>query len=56
MSGTGRKLEPSLTGEGTRQTAVAVIKAFGASLEGLVRAFLIIVNGFAGAFRALAPG
>jgi Domain of Unknown Function (DUF748) len=46
----------SLTGEGTLQTAVAVLKAFGASFEGLVRAFLIIVNGFAGAFRALAPG
>ena len=46
----------SLTGEGTLQTAVAVAKAFGTSFEGLVRAFLIIVNGFAGAFRALAPG
>lgn len=46
----------SLTGEGTLQTAVAVAKAFGASFEGLVRAFLIIVNGFAGAFRALVPG
>ena len=46
----------SLTGEGTLQTAVAVIKAFGASFEGLVRAFLIIVNGFAGAFRVLVPG
>jgi len=46
----------SLTGEGTLQTAVAVIKAFGTSFEGLVRAFLIIVNGFTGAFRALAPG
>lgn len=46
----------SLTGEGTLQTAVAVMKAFGASFEGLVRAFLIIVNGFASAFRALAPG
>ena len=46
----------SLTGEGTLQTAVAVIKAFGASFEGLVRAFLIIVNGFSGAFRALVPG
>jgi Domain of Unknown Function (DUF748) len=46
----------SLTGEGTLQTAVAVAKGFGASFEGLVRAFLIIVNGFAGAFRALAPG
>ena len=29
----------SLTGEDTLQTAVAVIKAFGASFEGLVRAF-----------------
>jgi Domain of Unknown Function (DUF748) len=46
----------SLTGEGTLQTAVAVARAFGTSFEGLVRAFLIIVNGFAGAFRALAPG
>jgi hypothetical protein len=46
----------SLTGEGTLQTAVAIVKAFGASFEGLVRAFLIIVNGFAGAFRALVPG
>jgi hypothetical protein len=46
----------SLTGEGTLQTAVALTKAFGASFEGLVRAFLIIVNGFAGAFRALVPG
>ena len=46
----------SLTGEGILQTAVAVAKAFGASFEGLVRVFLIIVNGFAGAFRALVPG
>jgi hypothetical protein len=46
----------TLTGEGTLQTAVAVVKAFGASFEGLVRAFLIIVNGLAGAFRALVPG
>ena len=45
----------SLTGEGTLQTAVAVAKAFGTSFEGLVRAFLIIVNGFASAFRALVP-
>jgi hypothetical protein len=45
----------SLTGEGTLQTAVAVVKAFGTSFEGLVRAFLIIVNGFASAFRALVP-
>jgi hypothetical protein len=37
----------SLTGEGTLQTAVALAKAFGASFEGLVRALLIIVNGFA---------
>jgi hypothetical protein len=42
----------SLTGEGTLQTAVAIAKAFGTSFEGLVRAFLIIVNGFASAFRA----
>jgi hypothetical protein len=28
----------TLTGEGTLQTAVAVVKAFGASFEGLVRA------------------
>jgi len=46
----------SLAGEGTLQTAVAVAKAFGASFEGLVRAFLIIVNGFTSAFRALVPG
>ncbi len=46
----------SLTGEGTLQTAVAVAKAFGASFEGLVRALLILVHGFAGAFRALTPG
>ena len=46
----------SLAGEGTLQTAVAVAKAFGTSFEGLVRALLIIVNGLAGAFRALAPG
>ena len=46
----------SLTGEGTLQTAVAVAKAFGASFEGLVRAILIIVNGFASAFCPLAPG
>jgi hypothetical protein len=46
----------SLTGEGTLQTAVAVAKAFGASFEGLIRAVLILVNGFAGAFRALVPG
>jgi hypothetical protein len=45
----------SLTGEGTLQTAVVVAKAFGTSFEGLVRAFLIIVNGFASAFRALVP-
>ena len=41
--------------QGTLQTAVAVAKAFGTSFEGLVRAFLIIVNGLASAFRALAP-
>jgi uncharacterized protein DUF748 len=46
----------SVTGEGTLQTAVAVAKAFGASFEGPVRAFLIIVHGFAGAVRALVPG
>jgi hypothetical protein len=46
----------SLTGEGVLQTAVAVVKAFGASFEGLVRALLILVNGFASAFRALVPG
>lgn len=46
----------SLTGEGLLQTAVAVVKAFGASFEGLVRAFLILVNGLAGAFGALVPG
>jgi hypothetical protein len=46
----------SLTGEGSLQTALAVVRAFGTSFEGLVRAFLIIVNGFASAFRALVPG
>jgi hypothetical protein len=46
----------SLTGEGVLQTAVALVKALGASFEGLVRAVLIILNSFAGAFRALAPG
>jgi hypothetical protein len=46
----------SLTGEGLLQTAVALVKAFGASFEGLVRAVLVILNGFASAFRALVPG
>ena len=46
----------SLMGEGTLQTAVALAKAFGMSFEGPIRAFLIIVNGFAMAFGALAPG
>jgi hypothetical protein len=46
----------SLAGEGLLQTAVAVVKAFGASFEGLVRAFLVLVNGLATAFRALVPG
>jgi hypothetical protein len=39
-----------------KKAAVALAKAFGATFEGLVRAVLIIVNGFAGAFRALVPG
>jgi hypothetical protein len=46
----------SPTGEGNLQTVVALAKALGTSFEGLVRALLIIVNGLAGAFRALAPG
>jgi hypothetical protein len=46
----------SLIGEGVLQTAVAVVKAFGANFEGLVRAVLIIVNGLASAMRALVPG
>jgi hypothetical protein len=46
----------SLAGEGLLQTAVALAKVFGATFEGLVRVFVIIVNGFAGAFGALVPG
>jgi len=46
----------SLAGDTALQTGVAVAKAFGMSFEGIVRAFLIIVNGLGGAFGALAPG
>ena len=46
----------SLTGDAALQTGIAVAKAFGMSFEGIVRAFLVIVNGLGGAFGALVPG
>ena len=45
----------SLAGDTALQTGVAVAKAFGMSFEGIVRAFLIIVNGLGGAAGALVP-
>lgn len=40
----------SLTDSITRKAAAAMIKALGLSLEGLIRAVLILLNGFGGAF------
>lgn len=46
----------SLAGETTLKTGVAVAKALGLSFEGVVRAFLIILNGLGSAFVTLVPG
>ena len=44
----------SLAGKAALQTGIAFIKAFGLSIEGLVRALAIIFNGFGGSIGAAA--